>query len=604
MIMLNLIPMPKKIKTSGGKVSLAGFENLNLPDNISPALLDLAVLLADELEAAAGNRIRFTRSPVAGPSIRLVRNGSEANSESYQLTVAQKEIKITAKSETGLFYGLQTLRQLIRTEGTELPGVKIDDAPDYPARGFYHDCTRGKVPTLETLFKLADKLAYYKMNQLQLYIEHTFAFARHSDMWSGADPLTAEEIIRLDHYCRERHIDLVPSLSTFGHFYMGLRSQRKKHLNELDVDAPALPFSFHDRMAHYTLNASDPDSIRLVEDMLAEFLPLFSSSYFNICCDETFDLGRGKNAAKVAKLGSAEKLYVDFLLKIIAAVKKYGKQVMFWGDIIAKAPELIKKLPTDTIPLEWDYSAAATNRDTKIMQKSGLKFYVCPGVSGWNTFLNQINSASQNIVNYAARGLKFGAAGLLNTDWGDYGHVNLLGCSYHGLALGAAAAWNSKAAMDTDSFDRAFSAVEFGDLSSRIIKAWRAVNAAAIFSYGQLSRLFDPGIQAEWKEQISTDLRKNKLSALKKYLKTAGEAEKQILETLRQCDFLDPLASEEILSFGSEPYQHYISAGGDCQQREREEKRISAPRAAGEYPGARGVGRHSEISGIPALGNL
>ena len=121
MIMLNLIPMPKKIKTSGGKVSLAGFENLNLPDNISPALLDLAVLLADELEAAAGNRIRFTRSPVAGPSIRLVRNGSEANSESYQLTVAQKEIKITAKSETGLFYGLQTLRQLIRTEGTELP---------------------------------------------------------------------------------------------------------------------------------------------------------------------------------------------------------------------------------------------------------------------------------------------------------------------------------------------------------------------------------------------------------------------------------------------------------------------------------------------------
>ncbi len=61
-------------------------------------------------------------------------------------------------------------------------------------------------------------------------------------------------------------------------------------------------------MAHYTLNASDPDSIRLVEDMLAEFLPLFSSEYFNICCNETFDLGKGKNAAKVAKLGSTEKL--------------------------------------------------------------------------------------------------------------------------------------------------------------------------------------------------------------------------------------------------------------------------------------------------------
>ena len=546
--MLNLIPMPKKIKTSRGKIFLAAFENLNLPDRTSPALLELAVLLADELETMAGKRLRFTRSAVAGPAIRLILNGSDDNSESYQLTAVQTEIRITAKSETGLFYGLQTLRQLVRTEGPELPALKIDDAPDYPARGFYHDCTRGKIPTLETLFKLADKLAYYKLNQLQLYIEHTFAFARHSDMWSGADPLTAEEIIRLDRYCRERHIDLVPSLSTFGHFYMGLRSQRKKHLNELDVDAPALPFSFRDRMAHYTLNASDPGSLRLVEDMLAEFLPLFSSAYFNICCDETFDLGKGKNAGKVAKLGSAEKLYVDFLLKIIAAVKKYGKQVMFWGDIIAKAPELIKQLPSDTIPLEWDYSAEANRRDTKIMQKSGLKFYVCPGVSGWNAFLNRINSASQNIVNYAARGLKFGAVGLLNTDWGDFGHVNLLGCSYHGLALGAAAAWNCKAAMDLDSFDRTFSAVEFGDRSNRIVKAWRAESAAAVAGYGNLANRFDPGIPEERKQQLLSDLRKiSKPAALRKYLKTAGEAEKQILETLRQSDFLDPLAQDEIL---------------------------------------------------------
>ena len=189
--MLQLIPMPKKIRVSGKKTELAAFENLYLPESTSPALLELAVRLADEIEAAVGKRIRFTRSEIAGPAIRLILNGPDERSENYQLSVSRSEIKITAKSETGLFYGLQTLRQLIRTEGTVLPEVKIDDAPDYPARGFYHDCTRGKIPTLETLFKLADKLAYYKLNQLQLYIEHTFAFARHSDMWSGADPLTA-----------------------------------------------------------------------------------------------------------------------------------------------------------------------------------------------------------------------------------------------------------------------------------------------------------------------------------------------------------------------------------------------------------------------------
>ena len=238
---------------------------------------------------------------------------------------------------------------------------------------------------------------------------------------------------------------------------------------------------------------------------------------------------------------------MDFLLKIIAAVKKYGKRVMFWGDIIAKAPELIKKLPSDTIPLEWDYSAAATNRDTKIMQKSGLDFYVCPGVSGWNAFLNRINTASQNIVNYAKRGLKFGAVGLLNTDWGDYGHINLLGCSYHGLALGGAAAWNCKAAADLDSFDRAFSIVEFGDPAGRIVKVWHAECAARVFGYSTLSRQLDPGVSEEGKACAREDLRKVKSAAVGKYLKTAAEAERQIMETNLTADFLDPLAKEEIL---------------------------------------------------------
>lgn len=545
--MLKLIPMPKKIREMNGKVDLARFENLNLPENCSNSLLELAVVLADELESATGKRIRFTRSKIAGAEIRLILSGSDSSSENYKLNISQTKIEVEAESETGLFYGLQTLRQLIRTEGVEIPAVKISDAPDYAARGFYHDCTRGKIPTLKTLFQLADKLAYYKLNQLQLYIEHTFAFARHSDMWSGADPLTAEEIIRLDHYCRERHIDLVPSLSTFGHFYMGLRSQRKKHLNELDLDASEKPFSFRDRMRHYTLNATDPKSIRLVEDMLAEFLPLFSSEYFNICCDETFDLGKGKNAEKVAKSGSTEELYVSFLLKIMSAVKKHGKRVMFWGDIIAKAPQLIQKLPPDTVPLEWDYSPEAVSRDTGIMQESGLKFYVCPGVTGWNKFLNRINEASRNIINYAKRGLKYGAVGLLNTDWGDYGHVNLLGCSYHGLALGAAAGWNCKAASDLDSFDRAFSAIEFGDFSNRIVSAWRRVNEAVVFGYDHVAPQFDPGLSGEDKKRFLADYRKMKPASVGKFLKTAAEAEKQFMETAGRCDFLDPLAPEEIL---------------------------------------------------------
>ncbi len=543
--MLHLIPMPKKIRSSGRKYPLEEVENLLLPENCSSSILEQLVCLADEAEHCTARRMRFVRSGVEGKTLSL-KFSPMADPEGYRLKIHAGGIALEGASEAGLFYAIQTLRQLIRTEGAFLPGITVEDAPDFAARGFYHDVTRGKIPTLETLFKLADKMAYYKLNQLQLYIEHTFAFARHSDMWSGADPLTAEEIIRLDHYCLERHIDLVPSLSTFGHFYMGLRSKRKEDLNELEMKASERPFSFRDRMAHYTLNVSDPRSIGLVEDMLAEFLPLFSSPYFNICADETYDLGQGRSAKLLKKLGSREALYVQFLKKIIAAVRKHGKRAMFWGDIIASQPELIRELPSDTIPLEWDYGANAVQRDTRIMQQSGLDFYVCPGVSGWNHFLNNIHVASLNIVNYAKKGMKFGAKGILNTDWGDYGHINFLGPSYHGMALGGACGWNFKAASGLAAFDEAFSVIELGDRTGEILAAWRSAMEKTVFSYAWMVQLFDPGCD-DIREAVREKIRRVRPADARAAIKAFRDGAARILRVYAGARPLDPPALEEIL---------------------------------------------------------
>ena len=504
--MIHLLPVPKTVRELPGTLSLGALKNLILPDPCTDPLLEAAVTLADELQSVTGSRIRFCRSAVAGVSILMKNDRAVSGGEAYTLSVKPDGIEIRASAWAGFFYATQTLRQLIRTEGGVLPSLEIEDAPDFAARGFYHDCTRGKVPTLETLFHLADKLAYYKLNQLQLYVEHTFAFARHSDMWSGADPLTAEEILRLDAYCAARNIELVPSLSTFGHFYMGLRSKRKEHLNELDVKASEKPFSFTDRMAHYTLNPSDPGSLALVEDMLAEFLPLFRSRYFNICCDETFDLGKGKNASRIKSPSDVTDLYTSFLKKIIAAVNRYGKSAMFWGDIIAAKPELIRELPGDTIPLEWDYGPDAKAHNTADMQTSGLKFYICPGVSGWGHFLNDIHRATWNIIHYAQKGKKFGAVGLLNTDWGDKGHANLLAGSLHGLVLGAACAWNVDGTAEPAPFDESFSRIELGDDSGDVAAAWRKLSETPHVSYNTLAAFFDPAHQDR---KFVTDLKQH-----------------------------------------------------------------------------------------------
>lgn len=461
--MFNLVPAPQIIEYGSLLFPWNALESIILPEKNTNSLLQAAIRLADDFEQFTGRRLRFAcgkRIETCG--IILNYDDAIAGVDAYHLDADAGGVEIRAASENGVFYGIQTLRQMLVSKSDEYPETHIRDYADYGVRGFYHDVTRGAVPKLETLFQLVDKMAYYKLNQLQLYIEHTFALAKHSDIWEGADPLTPEEILRLQEYCLDRHIDLVPSISTFGHFYMAMRSKRLEDLNELEVKGSERPFSFVDRMAHDTLNPSDGRSIELVRDILDDFLPLFKSSYCNICCDETFDLGKGKNAPFVKNTDDIKELYVDFLKKIISIVQEHGKTAMFWGDIIGERPDLIKNIPGDFIPLEWDYSAASNRRNTEALVEAGHKFYVCPGTSVWDKWFANSYVAQQNILNYAKKGLKYGAAGLLNTNWGDFGNVNLPSISWYGLIYGAACSWNTMAAEKLDNTEADIDCIEFG----------------------------------------------------------------------------------------------------------------------------------------------
>ncbi len=123
-------------------------------------------------------------------------------------------------------------------------------------------------------------------------------------------------------------------------------------------------YSFYERMAHHTLDVSNEESLKLVENMLEQYIPLFTSDKFNICGDETFDLGKGKSKELLDKIGEG-KLYIDFLNKVISIVKKYDKKVMFWGDVILNHADLLNELPKDLICLNWNYSNEVTEEKTK-----------------------------------------------------------------------------------------------------------------------------------------------------------------------------------------------------------------------------------------------
>ncbi len=400
--------------------------------------------------------------------------------EEYHLSITELGVEISGGSNAGILYGIQTLRQIIKEQGAVLQGVEIKDFPDMANRGYYHDITRGRIPTLETLKALADKAAYYKLNQLQLYIEHSFLFRDFSEVWRDDTPLTAEEILEFDSYCRNLHIDLIPSIASFGHLYKVLRTHTYAHLCELE-NSDQEPFSFYERMAHHTLDISSEESFQFVVRMIEEYMPLFSSQFFNICADETFDLGKGRSKGLSDKIGTNE-MYIIFLKRICAFIISKKKIPMFWGDIICEIPEAIQELPKETICLNWGYAPDHSEEGTKKLAMAGATQYICPGVSGWNRLINDLRTSYDNIKRMCSFGRKYGAIGILNTDWGDFGHINHPEFSTAGLIYGAVNSWNEHI-PEFEALNESISYLEYGDPSKQFLHIISLLDEAVVVSW-------------------------------------------------------------------------------------------------------------------------
>ncbi|MFQ5990478.1 MAG: family 20 glycosylhydrolase, partial [Candidatus Methylomirabilales bacterium] len=365
--------------------------------------------------------------------------------QSYRLVVEDGGISVIGVDEAGLFYGTCTLTQLMHLHAPAtardplvFPGLRIDDWPDFLHRGVMLDVSRDKVPTMETLFSLVDLLASWKINQVQLYLEHTFAYRGHEVVWQHASPFTGAEIEALDAFCRERHVELVPNQNSFGHMHRWLIHEPYRQLAECP-EGFSHPFS--PQREPYGLCPTDPGSLTLLADLYEQLLPHFSSRQFNVGLDETFDLGYGRSAEVCAAKG-IERVYLDFLREIHRLVSRHGRTMQCWGDVLRQRPELLSELPKDVIVLEWGYEADHPFFEhCRLFAAAGLRVYVCPGTSSWNSLGGRTDNALSNICRAAEAGHRTGAAGFLTTDWGDNGHLQSLPVSYLGLLAGAGMSW-------------------------------------------------------------------------------------------------------------------------------------------------------------------
>lgn len=361
--------------------------------------------------------------------------------QEYRLLVKNQSITIIGGSKEALYYGVQTMRQILAyglAEKKPIPELLVSDYPAISRRGLMLDISRNKVPTMETLYQLVDFLTTLKINEFQLYTEHTFAYKEHEIVWKDYSPMTPEEIAALQKYCNDRFIDLVPNQNSFGHFENWLKYDKYLPLADCVEDCNTIWGAY--KLS--SLDPSNPGSFELVKGLYAELLPNFNSSFFNIGCDETVELGLGRSKAACDEKGVG-RVYLDYLLKLNDEVRKYGKVSQFWGDIILNHEELIPELPKDMIPMVWGYDSKY-RFDTILpkFRKAGLNFYVCPGTSTWRSVIGKNNIAFTNLKNAAIYGKENHAMGMLVTNWGDHGHWQPLSVCYAPMLVGCSYAWN------------------------------------------------------------------------------------------------------------------------------------------------------------------
>ena len=495
-----IIPEPQQMNVAEGYYTILFDHKIVIDPSCGAPAYQYARLLQGELQGCMGYGPAITKGKSAKTAVTL-KTDDTMKDEEYHLEASVVGITITGGADRGLLYGVQTLRQIVRQCGSCVPCMRIHDWPEIKNRGFYHDVTRGRIPTLPYLKEMADRLAFYKINQMQLYIEHTYLFEGLSEMWRDDTPLTAEDILEFDAYCAGLNIELIPNISCFGHLYKLLRTKSWGHLCELP-DPRKVPFGFIDRQLHHTLDVTNDESFELIKKMIEEFMPLFTSEHFNIGADETFDLGKGRSREQAAQIG-IDRLYIDYVRKLCEFLVEKGKKPMFWGDIICDFPEVIKELPKQTICLNWGYEKDQSDETVRKLSEAGAVQYCCPGVNGWNQFVNRLDVAYENIKRMCTYALQYHAEGVLTTDWGDYGHLNHPDFSIPGMIYGAAFSWNRNI-PSFDEINRQISQVEYGDRSGRIVSILARIPLCQTFEWREAIHYIETSAAPSTKELAGT----------------------------------------------------------------------------------------------------
>lgn len=418
-----LLPQPQSVEVLSGKG--LRFGELSYVSAAEGTSIPVLGEIVDGLPQSkrAGKGVRF----------QLATAGVPDSPEGYVLEISDKGVTITSRDDAGLFYGAQTLEQLLedsRDFKKEIPAMKITDFPAIAYRAVHLD-TKHHLDRMEYYYRMVDKLARYKVNAIIWELEDKLRFTRRPEV-AAPNAISKQEMQALCRYAKDRNVEISPLVQGLGHAGFIL-----KHHWELREN-PASDWEFC---------PSDPRTYEMQFDLYLDALEAMPyGKYLHVGGDEITAIGIDDRCKATGK--SAFELQMIWLKKVCQFAVDHGRTPIFWDDmplkyagiyalalsdkpeeVVAKEwntdklDEAIDLFPKECVYMRWQYEDATAPAHQRMLEwyhKKGLTVMGATGAStGDSPFMPRMDSRTEYIIGFNRLVAKNKLAGILTTAWDD-----------------------------------------------------------------------------------------------------------------------------------------------------------------------------------------
>jgi len=480
-----------------GIVTLTYAETLPTPFKVIPKPQKVEMLGGPGLEFDALKNIRtngdFTR-PVMGPILaRLpIKKISEEGTltlmvsaekslpeseEGYILHVKKGRVEIVSRGEVGLFYGCQTLEQLIedaRDTGTPVPACRITDYPGLSYRAIHID-VKHHLDTMKYYYDSVDRLARYKINAIIFEFEDKLRFRRRP-LVGAPQSISIDEMAALTRYARRRNIEISPLVQGLGHATFILKHEKYALLRE-------------NPESRWAFCPADEGTYEVLFDLyLDAFDATPGSRYLHVGGDEVGEIGRCPRCKPMADSEGILALNLYWLKRVCDFARKHDRIPIFWDDMIFKhagvwqtmwseleheevaqlwargepiLDSVLEQYPKNCVYMRWNYSLARQEGNIKALEwfkKRGLKAMIATAAQNVHPLLPQDDRVNiiQSFIKVAD---EQDIEGMLCTAWDDSSpHMETY---WRGLIASGEFSWNPEG-RSLEEYESAFLQREFG----------------------------------------------------------------------------------------------------------------------------------------------